>query len=146
MEQEYQGRDYYVIRQAWKTAQQEIGRYQTTSIPFCVDLAATIQVFIDENVAAKQALATVKERHARRWQTKEGTYRIKQQLVLPDVRDEAGDVIMEDLWVVLALNADGACTVGSLLFWHLHLLQRGVQLLSASEGLGSFHLFHLPPF
>ena len=90
-------RDYYDIRQAWKTAQQEIGRYQTTSIPFCMDLAATIQIFIDENEAAKQALATVKERHARRWQTKEGMYRLKQQLVLPDVRDEAGDVIMEDL-------------------------------------------------
>lgn len=62
-----------------------------------MDLAATIQVFMGENVAAKQALETVKERHARRCQTKEGTYRIKQQLVLPDVRDEAGDVNMEDL-------------------------------------------------
>ena len=41
-------------------------------------------------------LAMVKERHARRWQTKEGTYRIKQQLVLPDVRD-AARAIMGDL-------------------------------------------------
>ena len=47
-----------------------------------MDLAATIQIFTDENEAAKQALAMVKERHARRRQTKEGTYRIKQQLVL----------------------------------------------------------------
>ena len=50
MEQEYQGKDYYDIRQAWKQAQHEIGLYQTTSTPFCMDLAATIQVFIDENV------------------------------------------------------------------------------------------------
>ena len=71
--------------------------YQTTSTPCCMDRAATIQVFIDENVAAKQALEAVKERHARRWQTKEGIYRKKQQLVPPDVRDEAGDSIMEDL-------------------------------------------------
>ena len=97
MEQECQGRDWYDVRQALKKAQWEIGRYQTTSIPFCMDLAATIQIFADENEAAKQALAMVKERHARRWQTKEGTYRIKQQLVLPDVRDAAGDVIMGDL-------------------------------------------------
>ena len=134
------------FRPAWKTAQQEIGLYQTTSIPFGLDLAAAIQVFIDENVAAKQALEAVKERHAPRWQTKVGTYRIKQQLVLPDVRDEAGDVIMEDLQVVLALTADCACTVRGLLFRHLHPLPRGVHLLSASEGLGSFHLFHLSPF
>ena len=97
MEQEYQGSDWYDVRQAWKTAQWEIGRYQTTSIPFCMDIAATIQIFTDENEAAKQALVTVKERHAGRWQTKEGAYRIKQQLVLPDVRDAAGDIIMEDL-------------------------------------------------
>ena len=73
MEQEYQGRDWYDVRQAWKTAQWEISRYQTTSIPFCMDLAAAIQIFTDENEAAKQALAMVKERHARRRQTKEGT-------------------------------------------------------------------------
>ena len=73
------------------------GRCQTTSIPFCMDLSATIQIFADENEAAKQALAMVKKRRASRWQTKEGTCRIKQQLVLPDVRDAAGDVIMGDL-------------------------------------------------
>ena len=32
--------------------------------------------------------------HARRWQTKEGTYRIKGQLP-PDVRDN-GDIVMAD--------------------------------------------------
>ena len=30
----------------------------------------------------------------------------------------------------------------NLFFWHWHLLHQGVQLLRASEGLGSFHLFH----
>ena len=39
-----------------------------------------------ENLTAKQALMDAKEKHARRWQTKEGTYRLKEKL-LPDVRD-----------------------------------------------------------
>ncbi len=36
--------------------------------------------------------------------------------------------------MVLAPDADGTYFVGSLLFWHWHLLQRGVQLLRACEG------------
>ena len=41
----------------------------------------------------KQALREAKTRHARRWQTKEGTYRLKGQ-PLPDVRDM--DTVMAD--------------------------------------------------
>ena len=41
----------------------------------------------------KQALMDAKDKHARRWQTKEGTYRLKEKL-LPDVRDT--DVEMVD--------------------------------------------------
>ena len=44
-------------------------------------------------LGAKQALMDAKEKHARRWQTKEGTYRLKEKL-LPDVRDT--DVEMVD--------------------------------------------------
>ena len=62
-----------------------------------MDLVATIQGFTVENDVAKKAVALVRDWHARRWQTKEGTYRIKKQLDLPDVRDAAGDVDMGDL-------------------------------------------------
>ena len=62
-----------------------------------MDSSATIQGFVVEDQTAKKALAMGKEQHACRWQTKDGTYRIKQQLVLPDVRDAAGDVCMGDL-------------------------------------------------
>ncbi len=47
-----------------------------------------------DNVVANKALKDAKTWHARRWQTKEGTYRIKEQLP-PDVRD-TGDVVMAD--------------------------------------------------
>ena len=45
------------------------------------------------DITAKKALQDAKDRHARRWQTKEGTYRQKEQL-LPDVRDN--DIVMAD--------------------------------------------------
>ena len=45
-----------------------------------------------ENLTAKQVLEA-KNKHSRRWQTKEGTYRLKEKL-LPDVRDT--DVEMAD--------------------------------------------------
>ena len=47
-----------------------------------------------DNVAANKALKNAKTRHARRWQTKEGTYWIKEQLP-SDVRGN-GDVVMAD--------------------------------------------------
>ena len=43
-------------------------------------VVATIQGFTVENDVAKKAVALVNDRHARRWHTKEGTYRILKQL------------------------------------------------------------------
>ena len=64
------------------------------SVPFCIDAAMATQSFIFDNEAARKAVESSKDRHARRWQTKEGTYRVKQQFP-PDVRD-GGDVSMGD--------------------------------------------------
>ena len=52
----------------------------------CIDLDTAIQGFDIDNTAAYQAIEDSKALHARRWQTKEGMYRIKRQ-ALPDVRD-----------------------------------------------------------
>ena len=81
-EQEYQGSDYYTVRDAWRAAQWEMGQYQGDSIPFYMDLVSAIQAFKLENDAAKKAVAVVRDRHSRRWQTKEGTYRIKKLFFL----------------------------------------------------------------
>ena len=62
-----------------------------------MDLAATIQGFTVENDLAKKAVVLVKDRHARRWKSKEGTYRIKKQLDLPDVCDTPSEMDMGDL-------------------------------------------------
>ena len=64
-----------------------MGRYKTYSIPYYLDLETAIQAFTVENDVVKKAVVVVRDRHAHRWQTKEGTYRVKKQLDLPDVRD-----------------------------------------------------------
>ena len=56
------------------------------SHPPCIDLAMALQGFDIDNTAAYHAIEDSKALHARRWQTKEGMYRIKRQ-ALPDVRD-----------------------------------------------------------
>ena len=43
-----------------------------------------------DNIAAQNALEGSKALHARRWQTKDGTYRLKRH-ALPDVRDSPLD-------------------------------------------------------
>ena len=78
----------------WQQTQQNMEIYKANTFPFCIDVARATQSFEIDNEAARKALESSKTRHARRWQTKEGTYRVKQQYP-PDVRD-AGDVSMGD--------------------------------------------------
>ena len=67
--------------------------YRTTRTLRGVDIEGAMMGFNIENLTAKQALLEAKDKHTRRWQTKEGTYRLKEKL-LPDVRDT--DVEMAD--------------------------------------------------
>ena len=50
------------------------------------DLAAALRGFGIDNTAAQHAIEESQALHPRRWQTKDGIYRIKRQ-ALPDVRD-----------------------------------------------------------
>ena len=63
--------------------------------PFSINVEVAIGGFNKDNKVAQEAIRDAKAIHARRWQTKEGTYRIKEQL-LPDVRDgrDVRDVAM----------------------------------------------------
>lgn len=79
-EQESRGTNWTEVRAAWEHAQWEIGLHRAGGAPFGIDSGSAIQSFAIENVAGKNALRSAKDRHARRWQTKEGTYRAKQQL------------------------------------------------------------------
>ena len=72
-----------------------IDAYRVMTHPFCINVEVAIGGFNIDNRAAQKAICDAKAIHARRWQTKEGTYRIKEQL-LPDVRDgrDVRDVAM----------------------------------------------------
>ena len=52
----------------------------------CIDLAMTLHGFGIDNIAAQHAIEGSKALHTRRWQTKDGTYRLKRR-ALSDVRD-----------------------------------------------------------
>ena len=85
-EREYQGDDARNVYNKWYADQRYMYAYKSTKTLRGIDMDAAMMEFNIENLAAKQALLDAKDKHARRWQTKEGTYRLKEKL-LPDVRD-----------------------------------------------------------
>ena len=92
--QEYRGANRWEVWEHWQQTQQNMNIYKAHTFPFCIDVAMATRSFEIDNEAARKALDSSKARHARRWQTKEGTYRVKQQYP-PDVRD-GRDVSMGD--------------------------------------------------
>ena len=75
------------VKQKWKDKKHYFEQYKkNVPRPPCIDLERAILGFNIDNSAAFQAIDDSKALHARRWQTKEGTYRIKRR-ALPDVQD-----------------------------------------------------------
>ena len=93
-EREYQGDDIEDVYNKWYDDQRYMDAYKSTRTLRGVDIEGAMMGFNIENLTAKQALLEAKDKHTRRWQTKEGTYRLKEKL-LPDVRDT--DVEMADI-------------------------------------------------
>ena len=83
----YTGEDLEDVKRKWEAKKEYFLQYKKDgSNPPCIDLAMALQGFDIDNTAAYYAIEDSKASHARRWQTKEGIYRIKRQ-ALPDVRD-----------------------------------------------------------
>ena len=83
----YTGEDVEDVQQKWEDKKHYFEQYKKdVPRPPCIDLDRAILGFNIDNSAAFQAIEDSKALHARRWQTKEGTYRIKRR-ALPDVRD-----------------------------------------------------------
>ena len=83
----YTGEDVEDVKQKWEDKKHYFEQYKKdVPRPPCIDLDRAILGFNIDNTAAFQAIEDSKALHARRWQTKEGTYRIKRR-ALPDVRD-----------------------------------------------------------
>ena len=83
----YNGEDLEDVKRQWEAKKEYFLRYKKDgSRPPCIDLATALHGFGIDNTAAQHAIEGSKALHARRWQTKDGIYRIKRQ-ALPDVRD-----------------------------------------------------------
>ena len=85
-ERKYKGVDFEEVERRWNLAKGNFRGYQGLNCPFSINVEVAIGGFNIDNMAAQKAISDSKALHARRWQTKEGTYRIKEQL-FPDVRD-----------------------------------------------------------
>ena len=81
----YTGEDLEDVERKWEAKQKYFLEYKKDGSNPCIDLAMALHGFDIDNTAAYHAIEDSKTLHARRWQTKEGIYRIKRQ-ALPDVR------------------------------------------------------------
>ena len=83
----YTGEDLEDVKRQWEAKKLYFLDYKKDGTrPPCIHLATALHGFGIDNTAAQHAIEGSKALHARRWQTKDGTYRIKGQ-ALPDVRD-----------------------------------------------------------
>ena len=79
----YTGEDVEDVKQKWEDKKHYFEQYKKdVPRPPCIDLDRAILGFNIDNSAAFQAIEDSKALHARRWQTKEGTYRIKRRALL----------------------------------------------------------------
>ena len=62
------------MEKKWEATKRYFQDYKRFTRPFSVNLGAAIRGFDIDNIAAQQAIDESKALHARRWQTKEGTY------------------------------------------------------------------------
>ena len=84
VEGRYSGADYEEVKQKWEATKLYFLDYKSCSRPLSIDLAVAIRGFDIDNMAAQDAIDGSKALHARRWQTKDGTYRLKRH-ALPDI-------------------------------------------------------------
>ena len=76
----YTGEDVEDVKQKWEDKKHYFEQYKKDgACPPCIDLDRATLGFNIDNTAAFQAIEDSKALHARRWQTKEGTYRIKRR-------------------------------------------------------------------
>ena len=87
VEGSYTGEDLEDVKRQWEAKKLYFLDYKKDGTrPPCIDLAMALHGFGIDNIAAQHAIEGSKALHARRWQTKDGTYRLKRH-ALPDVRD-----------------------------------------------------------
>ena len=97
----YRGPDLKAVQTWWEQCKEWMRYFKGQSVPVVLDLQGLLQLFRGKEEVARAEVETFMEHCAKRWKTKEGTYQLKRQRLLPDVRDppEQGeaDVDMTDI-------------------------------------------------
>ena len=86
-EKAYRGPGYRAVEARWKQQQVWMSNYLTYREPVMIDMWWIVQSFQHKEESARNDIDSYMEYCAKRWQTKEGTYRLKRRKLLPDVRD-----------------------------------------------------------
>ena len=84
VEGRYSGADYEDVARKWEATKLYFQGDKSCTRPSSLDLAVAIHGSGIDNIAAQSAIDGSKALHARRWQTKDGTYRLKRH-ALPEV-------------------------------------------------------------
>ena len=99
-ETRYRGAGIEEVRAWWKSCRNWMESYRTYGEPFVFDFKKLLKALSAKDTAAQLEVDIFMENCAKRWQTKDGTYRLKRRR-LPDVRDSPGypgaDIDMEDI-------------------------------------------------
>ena len=99
-ERRYRGAGIEEVRAWWKSCRNWMEGYRTYGEPFVFDFKKLLKALSAKDTAAQLEVDIFMENCAKRWQTKDGTYRLKRRR-LPDVRDSPGypgaDIDMEDI-------------------------------------------------
>ena len=99
-ETKYRGAGIEEVRAWWKSCRNWMESYRTYGEPFVFDFKELLKALSAKDKAAQLEVDIFMENCAKRWQTKDGTYRLKRRR-LPDVRDSPGypsaDIDMEDI-------------------------------------------------
>ena len=119
-ETKYRGAGIEEVRAWWKSCRNWMESYRTYGEPFVFDFKKLLKALSAKDTAAQLEVDIFMENCAERWQTKDGTYRLKRRR-LPDVRDSPGYP-----------GAD----IGAILLG-------GRELVRGLRGTRTFHLFHL---
>ena len=155
-EREYQGADQDAVYNRWYQDKRYMGAYKATKTLQGIDIDVSMVGFNIDNSTAKKALQDAKDKHARRWQTKEGTYRRKEQL-LPDVRDNGITDYLPIVTLLMMVGMESGTFLGSpgrdapllgcryfLGSWN-YVASFGSSTYEGASDVSLFHLFHHPP-
>ena len=119
-EKKYRGAGIEEVRAWWKSCRNWMESYRTYGEPFVFDFKKLLKALSNKDTAAQLEVDNFMENCAKRWQTKDGTYRLKR----------LGILVQTMIWETSKHGQLGAILLG------------GRELVRVLRGTRTFHLLH----